>query len=131
MAQFNGEVLDYHTASMFLGGRQAKKLANNTYVHMWGEGTAYGIEISVTLHGNVIARYFTGDQIVLSHCGYPTATTRQRLSKLNRHWNFVQRQGTQYLQNKLNFELVELHGYVELDSLGNIVENMSVKDSLV
>lgn len=131
MAQFNGEVLDYHTASMFLGGRQAKKLANNTYVHCWGEGTAYGIEMAVTLHAHTIARYFTNDAIILSNCGYPTQTTRQRLSKLNRHWNFVQRQGTQYLQNKLNFELVEFHGYVELNSLGNIVENMSVKDSLV
>lgn len=126
MAQFNGTVIDYHTGAMFLGAQQAKKLANNTYVHMWGDSTAYGIEISVTLHGNVIARYFTGDQVVLTHCGYPTATTRQRLSNLNRYWHFVQRNHKQYLQHKQTHELVPFKGLVELDSHGNIVENMEV-----
>lgn len=129
MAKFNGTVVDYHTGSMFLGDRQAKKLANNTYVHMWGTGSAYGIEISVTLHGHTIAQYFTDDCMELSHCGYPTNTTRQRLSNLNRHWHFVQRDYEQYLQHKQTHELVPFKGIVEIDSHGNITENITIEEA--
>lgn len=121
MAQFQGTVTDYDTASAFLGERQSKKLANNTYVHMWGE------TINVSLHTHVIAEYFRNGNIVLTHAGYPTHTTRQRLSKLNSHWNFVQRDGKQYLQSKTTGELVPFSGVVELLYNGEILRKYALK----
>lgn len=117
MAQFNGTVIDRTTAENFLRNRQSKKLANNTYVHIWGD------EITVTLHGNVIATYQSDGITVLSNCGYPTMTTRQRLSELNPFYHFVQRDHEQYMQHKKTRELVPFIRTVKLDSYGNVLKN--------
>ena len=120
MAQFNGTVTDYNSAVDFLGGRQAKKLANNTYVHNWGD------EVAVTLGTSTIVRYFASGGSVMSNCGYPTATSRQRLSELNPYWHYVQRNHKQYLQHKETHELVPFNGAVVLDIFGNVLENNPV-----
>jgi hypothetical protein len=57
-------------------------------VHHGIHGThSYQKEIQVRLHGNLIARIFPGDRMILSSCGWETKTTKSRLNALLHHYN--------------------------------------------
>ena len=57
-------------------------------IHHGIHGTfSYQKEIQVRLHGNLIARIFPGDRMILSSCGWETKTTKSRLNALLHHYN--------------------------------------------
>lgn len=59
----------------WMAGKQGKKAAHNTYVIRCDN--AY----SVLYHGNEIIRYEL-DEIIVTHCGWPTSTTCERFRHL-------------------------------------------------
>jgi len=57
-------------------------------IHNGIHGTfSFQKEIQVRLHGNLIARIFPGDRMILSSCGWETKTTKSRLNALLHHYN--------------------------------------------
>lgn len=52
-------------------------------IHNGIHGTpSYQKEIEVRLHGNLIARIFPGDRMILSSCGWRTKTTKSRINSI-------------------------------------------------
>lgn len=72
-------VNSFHSAVQFLGGRDERKLANNTKVVRAPivEGA-----VAVQLHGTFIVTYYPDGRIALNSGGYRSATTKQRLNQL-------------------------------------------------
>jgi hypothetical protein len=48
---------------------------------------SYQKELQVRLQGNLIARIFPGDRMILSSCGWRRATTKSRLNAILHHYN--------------------------------------------
>jgi len=57
-------------------GWKRRKLAGNTYVELQDDG-----EYHLKLHGKVIAVLHVNGEWTLSHCGYRTRTTKDRLNR--------------------------------------------------
>ena len=57
-------------------------------IHHGIRGThSYQKEIEVRLFGNLIARIFPGDRMILSSCGWESKTTKSRLNSILHHYN--------------------------------------------
>jgi len=61
--------------------QSTSNLCNNTMVHRVDNDDP-NKGISVTLHGNEIARMYPNGNVAIRHCGYPTSTTFDRLNRL-------------------------------------------------
>ena len=57
------------------------------YFNLSGGLSSTSREIQVRLHGNLIARIFPGDRMILSSCGWETKTTKSRLNSILHHYN--------------------------------------------
>ena len=74
--QFVAEIQSFSDAVAFLGGRESRKLAHNTWVEDLGEG-----EIGVRYHKTYIVVYREGSA-ALSNGGWNTVTTSNRIHRL-------------------------------------------------
>ena len=75
--------MNYSEACALLRGRDKKKVGNNTYLHLERDGS-----VVLRLHGNGIVVWKHTGEIVLSSCGWRTATTKDRLNKFGPVWVF-------------------------------------------
>jgi hypothetical protein len=60
---------------------------DNTSVIVIPGTPSYQKEIQVKLYGNLIARIFPGNKMILSSCGWETKTTKSRLSSILYHYS--------------------------------------------
>lgn len=67
----------YRSASQFLGNKEKRKLANNTWIVRGGDDS-----IGVVLHKTTIVRYYPNGTVTLNSGGYRSATTKQRINQL-------------------------------------------------
>jgi len=77
MAKFNAQIKSYEDAMQFLGGRDQRKLAHNTWVIAGPFG-----EIQVVYHRTAIATFRKDGTSEFTNGGHQTATTKQRLNEL-------------------------------------------------
>ena len=97
----------YTEAEAMLVGqcKYKRKVARNTYA----ERDAFGHGISLVLHGHRIAKYLDDGGIRLSDCGWPTNTTRDRLSQAISPLSVIQRDWTWYVYNPKDGSKTEFH----------------------
>jgi hypothetical protein len=66
---------NYGEAQRALGARASRKIANNTYLEVWGS------DIGVRLHRTVIVVFQADGAIRLDNGGWDTTTTRDRMNR--------------------------------------------------
>lgn len=95
-------------ANLTEGKCRPVKIGHNTYAEMHG-GTG---NIQITLHRSVIVTIDPADSVRFSLCGYPTATTRERINQfLPAGRSVFQRDGVQYWAQGHGAEPIELDHY--------------------
>lgn len=78
----------YQELDTLLGGRDSRKIGNNTYAERLGDGA-----IGIRLHGTHVV-ILSATRIVLSSSGWHTVTTKDRINTFLPHpWGLTQRKG--------------------------------------
>lgn len=92
------EIKDLQAAMEYLGGREVKKLANNTYLHRNRDGS-----VSVRLFRTDIVVFTTSGDVILSDGGWDSVVTRDRINEhLPRPLGLIREKGRTWLWNGLS-----------------------------
>jgi hypothetical protein len=102
------------------GGR--KKLANNTYMSL----NPYTGFIDIKLHGNCIIQIRPDNSFIVSHCGWQTKTTKDRINEYT-NLGLYQRKHVWYTKDDLEFQSNTSYGNVP----EQVIELMSQFESVV
>jgi hypothetical protein len=89
--------LNYDSLNRFVGGKEMKKLGNNTIVHKIDEKT-----IGVKYHRTDIIKIDQDNTVILNTNGWETTTTKDRLNQFLRcrGYHIFQKKGIWYLSGK-------------------------------
>jgi len=93
MVQAKATINSYEDAENFLGDKDEKKIAANTYVVRWND------TIMIRLYATDIVVYYPDGQVQLRHNGHCTTTTAQRINQFcPKDWCVFRKQGVMYAQ---------------------------------
>jgi hypothetical protein len=81
-ARLKADIRSYEDADRFLGNKDTRQLAANTWVQRSPDEEGKPKLIVVVLHRTSIVSYFSDGRIMLNSGGYETATTKDRINKL-------------------------------------------------
>lgn len=118
-ARLIADVYSWFSAQTFLGNRDSRKLANNTYVERRDVSGVEHPSFVVKLHYCDIVRFELGGPITLSSCGYSTYTTKARINAVLAPigWSIYQKQYEWYLVDPTG-DSVEFRDNIQFDPEG-------------
>lgn len=89
----NASIHSFQEAAAALGKKEARTIGNNTTLSRLSDS-----EIALELHGSAIVRFHDNGTVGLSSCGWPTVTTKDRISQcLPVGWQLMQEHKAWYL----------------------------------
>ena len=109
-ARLSGDVNDYASAMRFLGNRDERKIANNTYIVRLPPEIQFqspqqfpGVDlVGARLHNTVIITWFPHGAPMLNSGGYSTVTTKARMNAFleGTPWSVSQKRGEWFVHNR-------------------------------
>ena len=102
MVQAAASVNDYQSAKNFLNGRDEKRIAHNTKVVSYCDGS-----IGIVYHATAIVKYYPNGEVRLDCGGWQTTTTTQRLNQFGPiGWHFYRKDFVLYASDgKESYEM--------------------------